>query len=80
MAADAFFLVLTERLPRELEVRGIFLPPLLPSVVLGLVAAWLTAQQLSRLGYVRHLEQPLLAFCAITAIYTVLFATVVFPS
>jgi hypothetical protein len=33
-----------------------------PATILGLLAAWLTAQQLSRMKLARHCEQPLLAF------------------
>lgn len=80
MAPTELLLVLNRQTPRELELRGIYLPPLLPATILGLLAAWFTAQQLSRLGYARHFEQPLLAFLAITIIYTVLFATLLFPS
>ncbi len=80
MASATLLLVLSRHTPRELDFRGIYLPPLLPATVLGLLAAWFTAQQLSRMGLARHFEQPLLAFLAFTLIYTVVFATVLFPS
>jgi ABC-type uncharacterized transport system permease subunit len=69
-----------ERIPREVEIRGIYFPPLFLSGILGLLLAWLTLIAVYRLRLNQHIEAPTLAFLALTVIYTVLLSTFVIPS
>lgn len=66
--------------PREVEIRGVYFPPLFLSVLLGGFVAWLTCLFLHRYRHSRMLEAPTVVFLALTAIYAVIFSTVLFPS
>ena len=66
--------------PREVEIRGIYFPPLLLSVLLGLFLAWLSLMALYRFKIDRYIEDPKVAFLSLSVIYTVLLSTFVFPS
>lgn len=69
-----------QRVPREVEIRGIYFPPLLLSGILGLVLAWITFAALYRLRWDRHIEAPEIAFLALAVIYAVILSTVVIPA
>lgn len=66
--------------PRELAFGGIYVSPLLPSVLLALGLAWLTCLLLHHRRRGRSLRAPTLVFLSLTAIYAVLLSTLLFPS
>jgi len=66
--------------PRELALGGVYVPPLLLSVLLALGLAWLTCLLLHRRRRGRSLEAPTVVFLALTAIYAVILSTLLFPS
>ncbi|MFQ6538048.1 MULTISPECIES: DUF1656 domain-containing protein [Aphanothece] len=69
-----------ERVPREVEIRGIYFPPLLLCGILGLLLAWLTLIALYRLRWDHYIEAPTIAFLALSVIYAVILSTWVIPS
>ena len=66
--------------PKEVELRGIYVSPLLLSVALALAATWLTVKLLARYGLANHFEEPLLAYLSIVTIYTVIISSFIIPS
>ncbi len=66
-------------IPSEFMIGGVYFPPLLIAGLLGLVAAWLTAQLLNRYRLSRFLAYPPLVLLALAVIYTVAFGTFVIP-
>lgn len=71
---------MTDRIPKEIEIRGIYVPPLLLSVSLGLGLAWLSCLALYRLRLDHNIGQPTVFFLALSVVYAVLLSTFVFPS
>jgi ABC-type uncharacterized transport system permease subunit len=69
-----------DRIPREVEIRGIYFPPLLLSGILGLLLAWLTLIALYRWRWDHYVEAPAIMFLALSVIYTVIISTFVLPS
>lgn len=67
-------------IPKEIEIYGIYLPPLLISAGLGVGAAWLTAHLLNRYRLSRFLLFPPIVFVALAIIYTCVIGTFVIPS
>jgi hypothetical protein len=66
-------------IPHELRVGEVFFPPMLFDVVLGLVAATITARLSNRYRVSRYFYYPSLVLIALTVIYTSLFSFFVFP-
>jgi uncharacterized membrane protein YidH (DUF202 family) len=66
--------------PREVEVQGVVMPPLLVSAIIGLIAAWATMRWLDHNRLIRHFPWPTPTFLALTAIYAILTSVVLFPS
>ncbi len=62
-------------MPKELDISGVFIPPILPVLALALIAAWLTAYFLNKYRLARHFMFPQLVFLGFLAIYGVLFST-----
>ncbi len=65
--------------PQEVDLAGIFLPPLLVSGTFGLLAAWYTAYALNRFRLSRFFWNPPLVLVALAVIYTGLFSTFLVP-
>ena len=65
--------------PSEVELWGVYMPPLLPAAILGLAAMLLTVYLLNRYRLSRFFFFPQLVMVALTAIYTVIFGIWVFP-
>lgn len=61
--------------PSEFAIAEVYLPPMLVSVTLALIAAVATARWLDRRRLTRYLANPSLAFLAMTTIYTVVIGT-----
>ena len=56
------------------------MPPLLVSVIIGLIAAWATMRWLDHTRLIRHFPWPTPTFLALTTIYAILTSVVLFPS
>lgn len=69
-----------QRVPREVEIRGIYVSPLLVSVGLAVLATWFTCGLLNRYGLSQHFRQPVLVYLSFVLIYTVLIGTFLIPS
>ena len=63
----------------EVELAGVYMPPLLPAGILGLAAMMLTVYLLNRYRLSRLFFFPQLVMLALAAIYTVIFGIWVFP-
>lgn len=59
---------------------GIYVSPLLLSVLLALWLAWLTCWLLHHQRRGRSLKAPTVVFLALTAIYAVILSTLLFPA
>ena len=66
-------------IPSEVELWGVYMPPLLPAVTCGLLAMVLTLYLLNRYRLSRFFFLPQLVLLALAAIYTVIFGIWVFP-
>jgi uncharacterized membrane protein YidH (DUF202 family) len=72
---------ITERfIPREVEIFGVYAPPLLLAVTLGVVAMLLTVYFLNRHRMSRYFYLPELVMLALIAIYTAIIGTFVIPT
>jgi hypothetical protein len=67
-------------MPNDIDIMGVYIPPLLAAWVFGLLAATLTAEVLNRNGLAARFSNPPLAFISFVVIYTVLFGSTVFPT
>ena len=65
--------------PSELNVGGVYLPPMLVAGMLGVLLAYLTAHLLNRYRLSRYLFYPPLVFVALTVLYTVAVGYVLVP-
>ena len=71
--------VLMTGVPSELNVGGVYLPPMLVAGTLGVLLAYLTARLLNRYRLSRYLFYPPLVFVALTVLYTVAVGYVLVP-
>jgi hypothetical protein len=67
-------------IPSEVDLGGVFLPPLLIAGLLGVVLASLTALLLNRFRLSRFFAYPPLVFLALAVIYTVAVGSFVVPA
>jgi hypothetical protein len=67
-------------IPREIEIGGVYLPPMLIAGLLGIVLASLTALLLNRFRLSRYFAYPPLVFLALAVIYTVAVGSFVVPA
>ena len=67
-------------IPSEFVIGGVYFPPLLITGLLGVVAAWLTAQLLNRYRLSRFFAYPPVVLLAMAVIYTVVFGTFLIPA
>lgn len=67
------------RVPSELAIGGVYLPPLLVAAILGLILAIITASLLNRTRLSRQFFYPPLVFVAMSVIYTVVIGTFFIP-
>ncbi len=68
---------MTELIPKELSLGGVYFPPMLIAGLLGTAGAWLTAMLLNRYRLSRYLANPQLVFLALSVLYTIGFSTFV---
>ena len=67
-------------IPAEVDIFGVYWPPLLISVILGTVAMLVTVKILNRHRLSRFFVLPEFVMMAMIAIYTVIIGTFVVPS
>ena len=67
------------RIPSEVSIGGVYMPPLLVAAIVGTLLAVVTASLLNRYRLSRHFFYPPLVFVAMTVIYTILIGTFVVP-
>ena len=67
-------------IPREIEIGGVYLPPMLIAGLLGIVLASLTALLLNRFRLSRYFAYPPLVFLALAVIYTVAVGSFIVPA
>lgn len=67
------------RIPSEVAIGGVYMPPLMVAAIIGIVLAVVTASLLNRTRLSRHFFYPPLVFVAMTVIYTVLIGTLFIP-
>ncbi len=67
-------------IPAEVDIFGVYWPPLLISVILGTVAMLVTVRILNRHRLSRFFVLPEFVMMAMIAIYTVIIGTFVVPS
>ena len=67
-------------IPSEVEILGVYFPPLLLASILGAFAAAATAYGLNRYRLSRFFYYPPLVFLALTVIYTGLIGTFLIPA
>ena len=66
-------------MPKEIDIAGVYLPPLLIVGVLALVAAWITSWLLNRFRLWKFFSHPQVAFLAIVVLYTAVFDAFLMP-
>ena len=66
-------------IPKEFNISGVYLPPLLVAGLLGLVLAVLTAKLLNRYRWSNYFFYPPLVFLALAVIYTGIIGTFLIP-
>jgi hypothetical protein len=69
-----------ERIPSEIAIGGVFIPPSLVAAIIGTFLAVLTARLLNRYELSRYFFYPPLAFVAIAVIYALVIGTFVIPA
>ena len=67
-------------MPADVDIMGVYLPPLMVAVVLGIFAASLTAHLLNKRGLAAKFSNPPLVFVGLVVIYSLLFGSTVFPT
>jgi hypothetical protein len=68
-----------EYVPSELNIGGVYIPPLLIAALLGAVLSWVSAGLLNRYRLSRFFAYPPLVFIALTIIYTGVIGTFLIP-
>jgi cytochrome c oxidase assembly factor CtaG len=66
-------------MPKEIDIAGVYLPPLLIVGVSALVAAWITSWLLNRFRLWKFFSHPQVAFLAIVVLYTAIFDAFLMP-
>ena len=67
------------RVPSEIAIGGVYMPPLLVATVIGALLAIVTAKVLNRTRLSRYFFFPPLVFVAMVVIYTVAIGTFLLP-
>ncbi|GAB6038593.1 hypothetical protein JCM15519_31520 [Fundidesulfovibrio butyratiphilus] len=64
--------------PSEVNIGGVYIPPLLLSFIFGLLITYFVAQLLNRHGMSRYFAAPHLVFVAFVVVFTCLLDSFVF--
>jgi hypothetical protein len=75
-AFDMYYL----RLPVEISIGGVFMPPLLVAAILGALVALAATRYLRRLNLMRFVWHPPLFFLALVVIFTTLIGIFLVPT
>lgn len=67
------------RIPTEVAIGGVYMPPLLLAAIIGTALAVVTASLLNRTRLSRHFFYPPLVFVAMAVIYTIVVGTFFIP-
>ena len=67
-------------MPGDIDIMGVYLPPLLVSTVLGIILASLTAHLLNKRGLSAKFSNLPLVFVGLVVIYSLLLGSTVFPT
>lgn len=67
-------------MPNDINLMGVYIPPLLAAWVFGMLAASLTAKYISNHGLAPKFSSPPLTFLGLVVIYTVILGSTVFPT
>ena len=66
-------------MPKEIDIAGVYFPPLLIVGVSALVAAWITSWLLNRFRLWKFFSHPQVAFLAIIVLYMAVFDVFLMP-
>ena len=66
-------------MPKEIDIAGVYLPPLLIVGVSALLAAWITSWLLNRFRLWKFFSHPQVVFLAIMVLYTAIFDAFLMP-
>jgi ABC-type multidrug transport system permease subunit len=64
-------------IPKEFNIGGVYLPPILIAATLGAIIAWITVKLLNRYRLSEYLFYPPLVFVGLMVIYTVLLGVII---
>lgn len=67
------------RIPTEVAIGGVYMPPLLLAAIIGTALAVVTASLLNRTRLSRHFFYPPLVFVAMAVIYTIVVGAFFIP-
>ena len=66
-------------IPKEVDVLGVYLPPILIVGVLALIAGWITSWLLNGFRLWRFFSHPQIAFLSIMVLYAAMFDAFLLP-
>lgn len=66
-------------IPKELDILGVYVPPILVVAVLSLLAAWASSLLLNRLRVWRYFANPQIAFLSIIVLFFAAFDALLLP-
>ena len=65
--------------PREMDILGVYVPPILIVAICALVAAWTASLLLNRLRLWRYFANPQIAFLSIIVLFFAAFDALLLP-
>ena len=66
-------------IPKEIDIFGVYVPPILIVAVLSLLTAWAASILLNRLRVWRHFANPQIAFLSIIVLFFAAFDALILP-
>lgn len=66
-------------IPKETDIFGVYVPPILTVAICALIAAWATSLLLNRLRVWRYFANPQIAFLSIIVLYFAAFDAFLLP-
>ena len=67
-------------MPIDINLMGVYIPPLFAAWMFAMLAASLTARFINQQGLAHRFSNPPLTFLGLVVIYTVLLGSTVFPT
>lgn len=65
--------------PKEIDILGVYVPPILIVMVLSLSAAWACSLLLNRFRIWRYFQNPQVAFLSIIVLFFAVFDALILP-